>query len=309
MSRRDEQDGRRHRAGWWLLAGGVAAAVALAGWVLHYAARTAPGSSWLLRAVGSPMFLTCAAVLLACAAGMAAILAVLWRAGRPYRARREGQEGVAILEFALALPFLLMLALLMTQTSLLMVGNVCVHYAAFCAARCACVTIPKEYGANEPRNQVNPDPGASGKLNRIRMAAMWALMPVSCGSDEVDAGPEIAAALSSFFSLQGVDPPGWIDDRLARKLGYASAYTEVELDPPDDGDTYGVHEDLKVTLRHTLYLSVPYAAKILAQFPGGVELDFGEGEYGTVVVASCSLPNEGVQDYVDIEEFPRPDNE
>ena len=35
-----------------------------------------------------------------------------------------------------------------------------------------------------------------------------------------------------------------------------------------------------------------------------LELDFGEGEYGTLVRARCSLPNEGVQDYVDIETFP-----
>ena len=36
-----------------------------------------------------------------------------------------------MIEFTLALPFLLMLALLMAQTALVMVGNLCVHYAAF----------------------------------------------------------------------------------------------------------------------------------------------------------------------------------
>jgi hypothetical protein len=60
-----------------------------------------------------------------------------------------------------------------------------------------------------------------------------------------------------------------------------------------------------VAVRHTFYLAVPYAARIFAMFPGGVKLDFGDGEYGTVIPASCVLPNEGVQDYVDIEMFPR----
>ena len=38
---------------------------------------------------------------------------------------------------------------------------------------------------------------------------------------------------------------------------------------------------------------------------GGVELPFGSNEYGMEITASYTLPNEGVQDYVDIEEFPR----
>jgi hypothetical protein len=50
---------------------------------------------------------------------------------------------------------------------------------------------------------------------------------------------------------------------------------------------------------------VPTAARIFGLFPGGVELGFGQNEYGTEIVVSYTLPNEGVQDYVDKETFPQ----
>ena len=37
----------------------------------------------------------------------------------------------------------------------------------------------------------------------------------------------------------------------------------------------------------------------------GVELDFGSGQFGTVIRATCTLPNEGVHDYIDVEPFPQ----
>lgn len=309
MSERSGEGGGGRGSGRWLAVGLIAGAGAVLLGVCLLARIEAPASAWLLRALTSRLSIACLAVLLVCGAGAAAIVVILWRAGRPYRTQHRGQDGVAIIEFALALPFLLMLSLLMAQTSLLMVGNVCVHYSAFCAARSACVAVPRDYGENEPRNKVNADAAASGKLNRVKMAAMWALMPICCSHDDVEPGPSVAGELASFFSLQGEEAPGWIDDRLSRKLGYASAHTELEMDPPDDGEKYEDHEDLHVTVRHTFYLAVPYAARIFALLPDGVALDIGDGEYGTLIAAECSLPNEGVQDYVDIEIFPHPDND
>ena len=306
---RDGDGGPRAGRWWPAAAAGLFAAAVLAGaWGLVYLAGGHYG--WLLRAVTSRLFLFCAALLVVCGSIFAALSAILWQAGRPHRARRRSQEGEAIIEFALALPFMLLLSLVMAQTSLVMVGNVCVHYSAFCAARAAAVTIPRDYGVNEPRNYLKDDTDASGKLHRMKMAAAWAVMPVSCGSKDVPpAGDSLPNGVSRFFSVQGLEPPAWADERLARKLGYAIDHTEVSILPPevdedDDDELYDEHEDLRVTVRHTLYLAIPTAAKLFAMFPGGVELDFGEGEYGTVITASCSLPNEGVQDYVDIETFP-----
>ena len=309
MSAKARECGAGRRASRWAAALSVAALLAAAGWLMWLAGDEA---HWLLRALTSRLSIVCMAVLAACGAAFAAVAGVLWQAGRPYRGRRGGEEGVAIIEFALALPFLLALALLMAQTSLVMVGNLCVHYSAFCAARTAIVTIPKDFGENEPRNLMKDNADASGKLHRIKAAAAWAVMPVSCGNEEVaaSAGSTLPEGVARFFTVQGLEAPAWADSRLARKYTYATEHTQLAVRPPevdedDDDDLYDEHEDVHVTVQHTLYLSVPYAAKLFGMFPGGVELEFGDGEYGSVITASCTLPNEGVQDYVDIEIFPR----
>ena len=155
MSGQDETRSRAKPNRRWLILAVcivLAGSVAMTAWTL--AAAVGPRSHWLLQALTSRLFLSCAAVLVVCAVGLAVIAAMLWHAGRPYRTAGRGEQGVAILEFAMALPFLLMLSLLMAQASLLMVGNVCVHYSAFCAARTAIVAIPQDYGSSEPRNLI-----------------------------------------------------------------------------------------------------------------------------------------------------------
>ena len=288
-------------------AGAVVAATGIACGVIYL---TQPRADWLLGAITSPLFLICEVILAVCAAAMAGILAVLWRAGRPYRGRRRSDSGEAVIEFALAMPLLLFLALLMAQTSLVMVGNLCVHYSAFCAARSAIVTVPRNLTQDEPRNEVALGDDGSAKLQRIRMAACWALMPVSCDSENVVAvNPgTLSNGLDEFFTSQGQETPTWVDDRLARQFAYASDpdHTQIELAPPAKGATYGERENIHVTVRHKLYLSVPYAARIFGAFPGGEELtDIGAGEYATLITASSVLPNEGPQDYVDVEKFPK----
>ncbi len=274
-------------------------------------APAALGPPWLTAAVTSRLWLICLVVLGVCGAGTVFLGALLWRLGRARRVRPGAQDGAAMIEFAMVLPILLLLSLLMAQTSLLMAGNLCVHYAAFCAARTASVTVPLDYGEDEPRNGMALDGGDSGKLQRIRQAAIYAVMPVSCGSEDVaSAGGRLAEGLRGFLSVRGAPVPKWVDDRLERRWQYATDHTEVTVSPPmpDDEDEDGLyedHEDLHVTVRHTLYLAMPTVSRIFALLPGGVQLDFGDGEYGTEVTALCTMPNEGVQDYVDIEEFPR----
>ncbi len=290
----------------------LAGCMAIVAWPL--AAAVGPRSPWLAQAFTSRLFLSCAAVLVVCAVGLAVIAAMLWQAGRPYRTAGRGEQGVAILEFAMALPFLLMLSLLMAQASLVMVGNVCVHYAAFCAARTAIVAIPQDYGSSEPRNLILDSDDVTGKKYRVQLSAVTALAPVSCGSEDITpagvGGDAYVNGVTRLLSLQGLDQPAWADERLSRKLAYAAAHTDVTIDPPrprtDDEDGYFQdNEDVRVTVRHTFYLSVPTAARIFRFMPGGVDLEFGDGEYGTVMTATYAMPNEGVQDYVDIETFPQ----
>lgn len=261
---------------------------------------------WLLPAAKSPAFLTFTAVALGCA-----VVAAWLCGGLAALGRRTGppgaDEGGAMVEFALVLPFLLMIVLVMVQSALLMGGQLCVNYAAFCAARSAAVQVPRDMGLNEPPNW----PG-DRKLERIRLAAVWAVLPISYGGFErsYSQGEVLRDGLERFFDRYGQEPPGWIDDRLGRKLAYADRHTEVELADPRQTQTYSLESgeeytgfaanaDVTVEVSHVLHLSVPFASRVFAAADDGVRLD--GGRYGMRMTTHCTLINQGRQDYVDVE--------
>ncbi len=292
----------------------IALLLVTAGPSLWAAARDPGGSHWLEQALTGRLFVRSAIILITSAVLAAVIGAAMWTAAAPARARRRPQEGAAIVEFALGMPILLMLSLIMAQASLLMGGNLCVNYAAFCAARSAVVTVPTFVGPDEYPNMVD-DLGASGKLNRIKAAAVWAVFPISCsnypGEEDTDT---LEMGMDRFFDMYGRSTPRWVQRYFSPKLAYARQYTEVELveptDPPQEYtyngvpySGYGANEDLKVTVSHTFFLSVPYASWLLSKLDGGVEMDFADGEYGMVIRATCRLTNEGLRDSIDIEDF------
>ncbi|MCE5276736.1 MAG: TadE family protein [Planctomycetaceae bacterium] len=270
----------------WPLAG-----VAVAGWLLSGLA--------LAVAVGAVSAL-----------GLAGIVVVLRALGRGARvagvsiAADEG--GGAMLEFVMVLPIALMLVLLMIQSSLLMVGNVCVHYAAYCAARTAVVTVPLYAGADEPHNFVGLSPSA--KTERIRRAAVWAVTPVSCSSPDLPPrDAELNAPLANLFDEYGAAAPTWIGEIISRKRQYADRYTSIQLDDPAAGrqTLYADNENIAVTVQHTFYLSVPYAGWLFAKMDSDnrQNLDFGAGELGLVIRARQVLTNEGVADFVTPDTF------
>jgi len=294
-------------AGRWIVLGVLACAAVLLALAVAGQVVEPARDNWLFRALTSPLTLICAAVMLACAAALALLGQALWLAGARGRAARRSEEGAAILEFVMVLPIALMIILIMVQSMLLMVGNLCVHYSAYAAARTAIVAIPDDYSPTEPPNHVSP-PGSSAKQRRIKLAACWALMPVSSSSSNVGAGstPELTGGLGRFFSSFGKQTPYWVQAHLAHKMQYAEDYTELYLDPPkeDPNGPYERNEDIHVTVRHTFYLAVPYAGKLFSEVSGGVELPLGTGEYGMEIVADCSLTNEGESDIIEIELFP-----
>jgi hypothetical protein len=306
MKEGGQQRERAHAAAWAagllaLLVGGICAGVLAGGGAVGAGDHE---SQWAVVAMTSPLFLTCAAIALGCALLAAWLGAALAAIGR--RARWPGTaEGGAMVEFALVLPFLLMIVLLMVQSALLMGGQLCVNYAAFCAARSAVVQVPADFGRDEPPNAPGPR-----KMERVRLAALWAVLPVSDGGYEGQSadGRALRDGLERFFAAYGQDAPGWVDERLARKLAYAEQYTDVALsseqtqDYPLYDETYtgfAANTDLRADVRHTLRLSVPFAARIFAAGDDGVRLP--GGRYGMEMRTRCTLINQGRQDYVDVE--------
>ena len=175
-----------------------------------------------------------------------------------------------MLEFTLVFPFILLLVCTMVQSMLLMAGNLCVHYAAFCAGRTAVVHIPRSL-AGEPTNFVEAGQ-ASPKMTAIKASAVWPLLPISCGADDypvsVDAS-SLQSGITEYFSSYSGTPPNWVN-QLPTRMSYAMDKTNVTLDPPVSGGLYAEHEDIVAHVDHTFYLSIPYLAKAFGMF-GGVE--------------------------------------
>ena len=232
----------------------------------------------------------------------------------------SGEQGVAMIEFALVLPIILAFMLVMAQATLLMVGNLMVHYSAYCGVRSAIVYVPQSVidGDDtgvvfEGSNRVDDNPDASDKMLAIRRAVLWAVMPVS-SSDETFSSDqwELTEGLANLFQAYDWEVPFWAEELVARKMGYAEQYTLVELDPPDSwyesgGTTYHPQELLRVHVEHTFFMGVPYANRVFAWMDSdAMELGDVPGAYGMIIRARCILTNEGEQDYVDVEEFYSP---
>lgn len=273
------------------------------------------GVAWLAASRGQGWFgrfLASRLTVLAGCIGLASLLAIwmlaraLWTLGRTERkARRFGsQDGTAAVEFALVFPVALTIVLIMIQSMLLVSGNLAVSAAAYAATRAAVAWIPEKL-VNEPRNQMLADE-TSIKRKHVWDAAVFAVMPACPGKRIAGvndgASPGLVDGMAAFFQRAGKPVPNWVSNVLAAKYGYASneEMTQVEIRPPADGSgTYGVHEDIAVRVSHRLYLSVPYVNRIFGEALGG------GGGYATATSAAFALPNEGVEDDIDAEEFPR----
>ncbi|MDY7009474.1 MAG: TadE family protein [Planctomycetota bacterium] len=284
---------------------GVAVVVLCAEWAL-----VSLDDGWVGRCFRSRISLYAGAVALVCLVGLYILTGAAWRLGRSQRKSRPRtkETGTAAVEFALLFPFALMILLMMIQSMLLMAGNLAVHHAAYAAARSAVVWVPENLSHDEPKN-VLASPNSSAKFHRIRSAAVYAVMPVSAGKGDwsgEDPGNAavIQEGLERFWQLYGSSAPNWVQTMLAGKYRYAWNFTEVSLSDPAGGGAYGDHETINVQVRHRLYLSVPYADLVFSLIDGE-ELPGASGHYAMIVNAGCSLTNQGVEDEIDVEQFPR----
>lgn len=237
---------------WRMPALGAASALSVAGlaWLVWKVSGGA--SQWASAAAGSPLAVRCIAVVGAGVAVLGLLAAVLLRARPGPRPSARGfhtdQGGTAAIEMAFVLPLGLMVFLIVIQAALLFNANMVVHYAAFMAARMATVVVPMDINDEERNLVYGPDQGVSEKRERIRRAAVMALLPISAkldmsrGSDvlpgwENDIDAAARQALRS-GDLADADMPWWTG-RVKRQYYYADAYTEIDIAPPDhwqDGD-------------------------------------------------------------------------
>jgi Flp pilus assembly protein TadG len=270
----------------------------------------APASqNWLWQALTSPLSRLCLAILLVGTVllilGVRALVRLRRRQPPAQRSLAGDQSGSAMMEFVLVFPIVLFLILLLTQTTLVMAGNLYVHYAAFTAARSAVVVIPADYSAQdgEPSNTITPAPNFA-KYDRIRLAAVWALVPVSgklaAGTPQADA---FANGLSQYFTAYNRPIPYWVSNVLPDRVRYADANTTIRFmtttvqnDPPGvtftpvgEGVTteFGYKDPITVEVTHHLNLSIP-----------GVRSIFSDGRAGNIsyktISAQYTLTNEGM---------------
>ncbi len=272
---------------------------------------TATSAEFWRWTLSSPLSLWCAAAGALLVICLILCLRAMVRLGRVSRAARRpsgliaDDNGTATVEFALLMPVLLFLILMLAQVTMLMGGNVFVHYAAFAAARTAIVQIPLDTGDSGP-NQYSP---SSTKHDAILRSAIFAIVPAA-GRLESSTGTAnlpidaYVEAVTSFYSTYGETPPVWINKLLRERLNYASSTTTVTVQVPRvvdetqvtfddlDGEVRPA-EPIAVRVDHKLSVGVPYINRLFANG------DLGGNTRYTDVYAIATLTNEGIRD-----EFP-----
>jgi hypothetical protein len=267
-----------------------------------------PSNSWWASALGSNTTILCAA-LAAVVLVLLIFLLCAWvgvhRRDKPHDQVRR-QAGTATIEFALVFPIILMLALLLSQVTLLMVGNFFVHYAAFAATRSAITYIPADAtsaGGGKP-NVIIPSIKYP-KFAKIHEAAVYALVPVSGRLQEADIPTDdFVSGLRDYFSYYGRPQPPWIDSLAADRLRYADTNTDITLMRTHINDKtvvtfsaisktakLGPRDPVTVRVEHRLNLAVPYVRALFAD--GEYETADGWGAY-RLVKAQYTLTNEGI---------------
>lgn len=236
-----------------------------------------------------------------------AVVVCAWVRTAPARAW-HGEAGTATIEFTLVFPIVLFLVLLLVQTTLVMVGNIFVQYAAYAATRSAIVQIPTtDRVAGEQRNTIFIS-DQSPKFMAIRRAAVFAMMPVSGTANASGTSMQtnnFVQGLKAFYQNYSAHTPNWISHLAARRLRYADLHTHIQVMrthvmggdvtftaiAPDHRYTFAPRDPITVRVTNDFNLTVPYVRVIFAdgRLPGSA----GGGAY-TRIRSQCTLTNEGV---------------
>jgi len=258
---------------------------------------------WWVDALGQGELLFLGGLAMTAAAGLAAATVALIRV-HAGRSQPSGEAGTATIEFALIFPVMLFLALLLIQTTLLMVGQLFVHYGAFTATRAAIVQIPRhEPQDGEPVNAIRPGE-ESEKFQTIRRAGVFAVTPIAGESKTSRApGQSFARALQAYYDGTDQSPPAALARIAAGRLHYAHRHTEVTLLraetvgqrvsfdalEPNRLHLFGPRQPITVQLNHRFYLAMPYIRLLFADG----RLRDGTGGFAELT-AQYTLTNEGL---------------
>lgn len=225
--------------------------------------------------------------------------------------RFADDSGVAMIEFVLVTPILLIITLLLIQTMLVFTGLFYVQYSAFAAARTAIVQIPMS--SSEPSNALNASRG-SDKFDAITSSAVFGVLPVSGReSGTTAAGATLVAGIGEMYTAQGRSQPAWVDEMLGERLSYAINHTEVTverfatgsltvLEPVESYAVFTPKEALAVRVRHEFALAIPLASRVFSAVgesgsytPAGRNGDSpGPPGQWTLIEARAILTNEGI---------------
>jgi hypothetical protein len=206
--------------------------VAAAGAALAVGRHWAP--AWIGGFLTSRLTMIAGLWAIGSAASLIVLCGVMLRLGqgrRPasLRSVATAQEGTAAVEFALVFPVALSVVLILIQSMLLMAGNLAVNAAAYAAARSAVVWIGENGPLSTDPYDSNRNKLTDTKLEHIRLAAVYAVLPVSSGkssaSGEGTSTAKISEALTKFFQNAGQPVPNWVSRLLAAKYNYASEKT------------------------------------------------------------------------------------
>ncbi len=254
----------------------------------------------------------CMAVLLWLGLRLRAVSAQVRRV--PVKQRLADDSGVAMIEFVLVTPILLIVTLLLIQTMLVFTGLFYVQYSAFTAARTAIVQIPTN--SSEAINELNPS-SSSSKFESIRSAAVLGVLPVSGReSGSSVASSAMVTGIGQVFSSQGKSQPAWVDEMLGERLNYAINHTEITLErvfpgegsqtvrfePVESYTLFSPKEAIAVRVRHEFALTVPLASRVFSAVgesgsysPAGRDGDSpGPPGLWTMIESRAILTNEGI---------------
>lgn len=279
---------------------------------------TTPSNWWWFTLTSGPALwlmgfaVLCLGVLLYLGLRLRAVSAGVRKA--PVKERLSDDSGVAMIEFVLVTPILLIVTLLLIQTMLVFTGLFYVQYSAFAAARTAIVQIPTV--STEPTNELMPSEG-SDKFDAIRSAAVLGVLPVSGReSGSSVASSTLVSGIGQVFAAQGRSEPNWVNELLGQRLNYAINHTEVALqrvysgenagsvnfEPVDSYTLFSPKEAISVVVRHEFALTVPLASRVFSAVgesgtysPAGRSGDSpGPPGQWTVIESRAILTNEGI---------------